>query len=178
MQLETKQIDPLEEKPNSGVLGRMTDSLSQRGHNTASFSVSGFSQAILGEPGVTAGQVIVDRNGVSSPEVSESFLAHIGNLQNMTFADSGFFADTWSENLMDSISASEIFGELLDGANGGETNTPFPDSSLGRELALITRLMATAGDRGVDTDTFYVSMGGVSILITNQVYSLPRSSSH
>ena len=55
-----------------------------------------------------------------------------------------------------------MFGEMLNGADAADTNTTFPDSSLGNQLALVSRLMATHEDRNVDVDTFYVEIGGVS----------------
>ena len=162
MQRETKQIDPNEEKANSGVLGRMTDSLSKRGYNVASFSLSGFSHALVGQKGITEGQVIVNQNGVPSTHASDTFLTHVENLSNQTLVDSGFFADTWSENLIGSIGASETFGDILNGEDAPVTNTTFPDTKLGDKLALVSKLMATHEQRGVDVDTFYVEMGGVS----------------
>ena len=43
MQRETKRIDPYESASGTGVLGRMSDVLTGKGHNVGSFSIDRFS---------------------------------------------------------------------------------------------------------------------------------------
>ena len=161
MQHETRRIDPYEVNRGTGVLGRMTDIMTSKGHNTASFSVDGFSVALVGEPGISDAPMIVNRNGI--PELYlESTDGVIKKLHNNSESESGFFAETWSSALIDSISTNELLASQIDGTNTEET---FPDTYLGQSLATVSKLIATREVRGVDTDTFYIGRGGMICII-------------
>lgn len=56
MQQETKRLDPYQTSSGTGILGRMSDVLTNEGHNVGSFSVDRFSVALVGKPGVTESQ--------------------------------------------------------------------------------------------------------------------------
>lgn len=156
-QRETKRIDPYDSDAGTGVVGRMADILNGLGHNVGSFSVDRFSVALVGTPGVTQTPMIVNRYGVPSVYLGDDLAQTLPLLHNATPSDSGFFGETWSNELMTSLGTNALLGEEL---NDVTTNTPFPTSYLSTQLQTVARLIATREARGVDTDTFYVEAFG------------------
>lgn len=159
MQRETKRVDPYDEASGTGVLGRMADILNERGHNVGSFSVDRYSVALVGEPGASGAPMIVNRNGVPDTHLDDT-TDYLASLHKETDADSGYFGETWSASLIESLGTNQALGNALQNT---EVGTDFPDSYLARQLKTVARLIATRETRGVDTDTFYVETGGESI---------------
>jgi len=157
MQQESKRIDPLDRAKGTGVLGRLSDVLTRKGHTVGSFSVDRFSIALVGVPGVTNAPIIVNRDGVSEFYISDNIKTLIKSLHNSTSADSGFFAETWSSSFFDSLGSSQLLSDALSTV---DVNTTFPGSYLGLQLKTVSRLIATRVERGVDTDMFYIEIGG------------------
>ncbi len=135
----------------------MADVLNGIGHNVGLFSVDRFSVALVGKPGVSETPMIVNRNGVPSVYLDEELGSVVASLHNATPPDSGFYGETWSDELMKSLGTNELLSAELEGI---ETNTTFPTSYLSVQLATVSKLIATREARGVDTDTFYVEIGG------------------
>ena len=156
MQRETKRIDPYDTSSGTGVLGRMTDVLTREGHNVGSFSVDRFSVALVGKPGVSGSPMIVNRNGVPTVYLDDT-KAILPHLHNITQSDSGYFAETWSTSLIDSIGTNELLKSELEKVT---THVEFPNTYLGSAFKTISRLIATRDVRGVDVDTFYIEKGG------------------
>ena len=156
-QEETKRVDPLKSSVGTGVLGRMTDALTSYGQNIGSFSVDRFSVAVIGAPGVSPTAMIVNRNGVPNISISEDILNLIASLNQETAADSGFFAETWSSSWTESVATSQLLNTALSSVS---TSVQFPNNYLGSQLQTVSRLIQTRDERGVDTDTFYVEIGG------------------
>ena len=156
MQRETKRIDPYETSSGTGVLGRMADVLIREGHNVGSFSVDGFSVALAGKPGEAGSPMIVNRNGVSTVHLDDT-KAILPHLHNITQSNSGYFAETWSSSLMDSIGTNELLKSELEKA---ATHVAFPDTRLGSTLETVSKLITTRDIRGADMDIFYIERGG------------------
>lgn len=76
---------------------------------------------------------------------------------NGTTSDSGIFGEIWSSKAYTSLEQQRQLKEQLDATT---VNTIFPDTSTGRELETITRIMQTRTDRGADRDVFYLEDGG------------------
>ena len=160
MQRETKRIDPYELSSGTGVLGRMSDVLNRGGTSVGSFSVDRFSVALVGRPGESDSPMIVNRYGV--PEVHLDDTKDImKNLHNISYAESGAFAETWSASLIEAIGTNELLSSELEGR---ETEFDFPANYLGQTMETISRLIETREVRGVDVDTFYIETGGKSEL--------------
>jgi len=158
MQLETKCVDPLQRQSNTGVLGRMTDVLTKKGHVVGSFSLDRYSVSILGQPGVSAAPMIVSSgNGVTPFYASNTLRGLIPTLHKQSQVDSGYFSEAWSNALMQSINVNELLSTALLNVS---TSSVFPNTYLGQQLRTVARLIATRTKRGVDTDTFYVEIGG------------------
>jgi hypothetical protein len=157
MQRETKRVDPYEATSGTGVLGRMADVLSSTGHNVGSFSVDRFSVALVGKPGESSPPMIVNNRGIPQVYLDDT-KDILPKLHNASQADSsGIFGETWSSSLIKSVGTNELLRNELNNINA---NVEFPDSSLGRSLETVSRLIASREARGVDVDTFYVETGG------------------
>ena len=160
MQQETKRVDPHDIYSGTGILGRMADVLSESGHNTGSFSVDRFSTALVGSPVYTGSPMIVNRNGVPDLYLDDT-KELLSDLHKATTYDSGYFAETWSSELISSININDLLGSELDKVT---LDTEFPNTNLARQLKTVAKLIGTRSARGVDVDTFYVEVGGKTIL--------------
>ncbi len=157
MQREAKRVDPYNDSSGTGVIGRMADVLSDFGHNAQGFSVDRYSVALVGSPAGVGPPMIVNGAGVPQFYIGDKVKNAVKPLHNKTSLDSGFFADTWSDEMNRAFNANEL---LKNGLKNIETNVTFPTSSLGNQLKTVARLMAMREERGADTDIFYVEMGG------------------
>jgi len=158
MQLETKRMDPLNRQTNTGVLGRMADVLVKKGRAVGSFSLDRYSVSILGTPGVASSPMIVSSgNGVTPFYASNTLRGLLPALHEQSQVDSGYFAESWSSALMQSIDVNDLLSTALLNVS---TSSVFPNTYLGQQLRTVARLIATRNQRGVDTDTFYVEIGG------------------
>ena len=170
MQRESQRIDPYNTNMGTGVLGRMTDVLAQNGHNIGSFSVNGFSVAPTGRPGVTSTPIIVDRSGF--PEIHLDDIRDVmPKLHNATQFDSGIFAETWSSSLRESIDTNALLSAQLENVT---VQTEFPESGFASSLKTVAKLIATREERGVDTDTFFLSKGGKVSLTTSDMHIISK----
>ncbi len=156
MTRETQKIDPYGVSPSTGVLGRMNDELMKKGHNAASFSLgSGF--ANVGRPDLSSKPVTLSQHGVGVIYLDGDVRSDLPKLHNTTGFGGSIFADSWSASLINAIGTNKLLGDEL---NNVATVTEFPDSGLGNNFKIISRLIATHASRGSDMDTFFVSAGG------------------
>jgi len=79
------------------------------------------------------------------------------DLHRATSHDSGIFAETWSASMMESLGINHLLSSELQDVS---THTVFPNAYFASQLQTVARLIATREARGVDTDTFYVEIGG------------------
>ena len=160
MQQEVQRVDPLEEASGTGVIGRISDSLERNGMSVGAFSLDTTSVALTGHPGESPSQQIISNNGINSfnpvPSI-ENMTSIISAINEATTADSGFFAETWSDELIRSLNHNNLMLEALDGV---ENFNEFPSSWLGRKLQTVAKVIATRESRGVDRDMFYLDIGG------------------
>jgi len=162
MQREAKRIDPFDAFVGSGVCGRMGDVLNAEGLITNAFSIDSNSVVLYGEPGVSASPSSVGSGGIKSfnpnPITDGAAMREtIEDLNKATQKDSGFFAETWSSLLHDSLERNEKLDEAISAAT---ITANFPDSSLGRDFEIVSKLIQTHELRGANRDLFYVSTGG------------------
>merc|ERR1719296_600071 len=81
----------------------------------------------------------------------------LSKLHNVSHAESGIFADTWSSSLMKSLGVNKLQSA---GLSNVTINVEFPETYLGYTLETVSKLIATKDLRGADLDTFYIEMGG------------------
>ena len=157
MQQESKRVDPYDVIGGTGVVGRIADALAGKGHNSGFFSIDRFSVALVGRPGINTPPMTVRRNGLSPIYLKDKVEEPMLKLHNKTLLDSGFFAETWSNAFIQSLGINELLHSQLKDAS---TNTTFPTSSLSQQFEIVANLISTREARGVDTDTFYIEIGG------------------
>jgi uncharacterized protein (DUF1501 family) len=158
MQLETKRVDPLNRQANTGVLGRMTDVLVKKGHVVGSFSMDRNSVSVSGKPGVSSSPMVVSSGNGQTPFYASSTLRGLlPTLHEQSQVDSGYFSETWSNSLMQAVDGNDLISAALLNVS---TSAVFPNNYLGQQLRTVARLISTRNQRGVDTDTFFVEIGG------------------
>lgn len=159
MRSETKKGDIAEKYFGTGVGGRIADVLRLEGIPTDTFSIKDHQIVLSGAAGGPS-QYILDKKGLPTfneePPV-ENMNDLIKALNKVTTADSGFFAETYSSKLTDSIAKHQTLGAVL---NNVKPPTKFPDSKISDQLKIVTQLMQTSSSRGARRDIFYVHQSG------------------
>ncbi len=109
-QLESKRIDHYDAYQGTGVLGRMADLLDDMGHNVGFFSVWSIRSivSLVGSPGVLGASMIVNNNDEVPRVYLEEIEDMIGYPHNSRVSDSGFFRETWSNELMSSLTTNTL----------------------------------------------------------------------
>jgi hypothetical protein len=169
MQREAKILDVFSEAAGTGVLGRLSEVLTDKGYKTNSITIDDPSEAVVSVAGEAPEPLVVSRFGAQEfsprPE-SESFNIHayVSQLNAKTANFSSFFGETWSETLVAGMYQAERVTEQLDAATlgghwpGGTEDEAVPE--LVQKLSLISKLIQTHELRGTDRDLFYTSLGG------------------
>ena len=159
MQKEIQHLDPDLVDVESGILGRVADSLlSNSQMSVGRFNIYNTAESLSGHYG--ADPFIVDANGIpmfNRDPSSEDMAATIRNLNEATEPDSGVFADLFSDTLLNSISANDMLTSALSGV---QLSSSFGDDPFGKAMQMITKLIATREVRGVDRDFFFISFSG------------------
>ena len=160
-QLAAQRIDPLKERDGTGILGRIRDVLTKKkGRSVNAFALNANSVSLLGEPGITATPMIISDSGVTpfnQAPSSADMDSRIASLNGETKAESGVFADLYSEKLMKNIGSNEL---LLTTLSDKRTNNVFPTSDLGRQLSMVAKIIDSRAVRSSDADLFFLSIGG------------------
>jgi len=179
MQLESKRLDLGQESMGTGVLGRMRDSLLASGIPADAYSITGNQMSLIGKPGNPAPIVLSsagmkkfdprfddvtswwgptdddpDRNGDMTPR---NMVDYVRSLNNATSIDSSMMAETWSMKLSEAMDQHEL---LYDALSSTTTTATFPNTGLGRQLRMVSQMMQTRQQRGVERDFYHVSIGG------------------
>ena len=151
------------EGASSGWGGRLADLLLAGNGGQSVFtciSASGNAVMLTGREAV---QLQVSTSGVTklSTNISSSqrsnFLTALNDV--MAFDDTTMFPSTYTTVAKRSVDTSGRLETSLNAA--GNAITPFPTSSLGRQLAMVARLITAGRDQlGVKRQVFFVSTGG------------------
>jgi len=158
MQRETRRIDPFQEAPGTGLLGRLSDALQNNGFSVGAFSVGATSEALAGRNGLSSSTTIYNEDLESFDPKPSSKYSRIAveYLNEATALQSGMFGETWSSLIRQSIVSNEVMKKTLKETDVGS----FPRNDIGRQLEVVSRLIATRHCRGNDRDIFYVEMSG------------------
>ncbi len=187
MQAEISRLDPFVSSFGTGMLGRLTDMLSSKSFNVNSFAVDATLTAIQGNDIKAVKSSVNSAEGFKHFNPSAPVSNITSNMLLLNAKESkydGFFSQFWSSSLV-----SRIFNILITLINIGsshKTNAPlhtwqhdnikrndqlywaerdsavdttFPNSQLGQQLLLVSKLVKSNECRGVDKDVFYVEMG-------------------
>ena len=161
MTLEAKREDLFDEFSGTGVGGRMATILTKRGIPTNLFSIDGQQVLLSGQPGEGGPtQFTLSSQGLSSfnanPSISNMDQV-IKSLNNDTTAESGFYAETFSAKLSESLYKQQQLKTEIDQT---VVTTTFPGGSTSDEFEMITRIMQTREARGSVRDIFFAQDGG------------------
>jgi hypothetical protein len=156
-----QRMDPLQEREGTGILGRIRDVLTEKnGRSVSAFALNGNSVSLQGGPGITTSPLIISDKGVdpfNQAPSSADMDSRIASLNGETKAESGVFADLYSEKLMKNIGSNEL---LLTTLSDKRTNNVFPTSDLGRQLSMVAKIIDSRAVRSSDADLFFLSIGG------------------
>jgi uncharacterized protein (DUF1501 family) len=172
MQRAAQRIDPLKDEDGTGILGRIRDVLTKQGLSVGAFSLDTNSISLIGEPGLAASPMILSNNGVTvfnSDASSDDMASAISSINGETESHSGVFGEWFSDTLTKSLSHNQL---LYDTISDKTTETEFPNSHLGRQLSMVSKMIDSREERGTDADVFFISKGGWdthSQVLMNQV---------
>eukprot|EP00547_Thalassionema_nitzschioides_P008451 CAMPEP_0194227304 /NCGR_PEP_ID=MMETSP0156-20130528/42790_1 /TAXON_ID=33649 /ORGANISM="Thalassionema nitzschioides, Strain L26-B" /LENGTH=2008 /DNA_ID=CAMNT_0038959783 /DNA_START=685 /DNA_END=6711 /DNA_ORIENTATION=- len=159
-----QRVDPFEEVLGTGVLGRMADVASRRhDYFVHSFSIQDSAVALQNTLGYSKKQVTVASNGEVKPFNPRPSTPDMWNiiqgLNGAAIADStsGLFGEEWSSTLLQSVKEND---DLRDALANSHTTITFPDTDIGGRFEVLSRLIQSHGDRGVDRDVFSIVQGG------------------
>merc|ERR1711902_6085 len=161
MKSETHKDDLAEKYRGTGVGGRMADVLAKGGVSTNTFSINGQQPFLSGEPGGPTQHTIAQR-GLPAFDTNPSIdnmtevIEALNDIATAT-GENGFFAETYSWKLLDSLKKYRSLKKALDNIT---SFSEFPNSNIAEQLQIVTQIMKTASARGVDRDIFYVSHRG------------------
>jgi len=161
-QADVQLVNPDGDLFQTGVLGRLTDVLTDNGFLTARTSAGN---------GGAAGAVVINSDPKKSPPASylkggyapdpfdpnpsiADMRTVINSLNNATTLSSGMFSETWSAALLNSLDNNDWVHDLL---NTVELQTAFPANDPGNGLKLVARLMKVRRQRNIERDVFAVS---------------------
>ena len=168
MQKEAKKVDPFDEAPGTGVLGRAKDILSNKGHVVNSLSIDQSSIALEGVPGQSSPLRVVGRRGVNTfaqkPTAENYFdLEATAKVLNAgTDRHSNIHGETWSQQFAAGVEAGKSLADALNSATIDETiwDADDLDSEHRDKWSTIFKLIQTRATRSVDRDVFYTEFGG------------------
>lgn len=159
--------DPFGEDPfSTGVIGRMLDVLEEKGHSVSATSIDLKSSMMEGNPLTGRSVGVVSSIGVHkltretfTDGQSENDLSAIEEsmkfLNEESSIDSGFFADFWSQNFIDTLNKTEHLGSLLESAS--LLHAESFSGVFGLRLKMIAKLIIQRKARSVSRDGFYLS---------------------
>ena len=136
-----------------GILGRLGDALGDIGYNTGAYSIAGNEKALEAEN--KAYEVL---SSGDKPFVKYNGFGNLyGDLEKLTKTEAkSVFAETASKNLKFAVETAESLGDVLDSTF---TNATFPDTSIGRQLRNVARVIKARSKLNAERDTFFVEQG-------------------
>jgi len=162
MQEEAQTIDPYEEEPGTGILGRMCDILNRDGYSVAPFAIQDASVSTLGAPGFSVDSTLVSAFGThdfDDKPVSDAFDAvpPLNLINDPVTMHSSLYGKTWSDRLTKALADNTKIKQALT-----ETNlaVEFDTDTDSRGLETIATLIGSHEFRGTDRDAFFVQMTG------------------
>ena len=141
----------------TGSLGRMADALETAGFQTGRTSISSNPDNLAGSSIAGSPIVTLDDDGVkllnrpALTNVDETIARLNGNGDSLD--QSGLYGTVWSSILKNSIEQTDLLYEIL---LNNQRETTFTNN----RFKIISQLINTRVERGVDRDFFFVTLGG------------------
>lgn len=164
MQRISQRIDPFEAAAGTGIIGRMSGVLVDRGFNAQPISIAEATVATAGGADTeSAAPLIVSSRGLSEfaprPQV-ETFVIkeYLPLLNNATDIHSSIFGETWSDRLLAAVGDAE---ELSKAISNVELSQSYPSDagSYVRKMEVLSSVILTHKQRGTVRDLFWLSLG-------------------
>uniref|UniRef100_A0A7S4RIT9 Uncharacterized protein n=2 Tax=Ditylum brightwellii TaxID=49249 RepID=A0A7S4RIT9_9STRA len=160
MQREAKRLNPFDRSAQTGVMGRMADVMTEANYNLGSFAIDWQSEALSGEPGKSPPPTVISQKGTTpfNPNGDAfNMMEVVTQLNEATSNETGVFAEQWSADMLSSLQKNALLDSSLSSVVSAAA---FPDNHLGRQLKMVSHLIQTREERGVDRDLFFVEMKG------------------
>lgn len=155
-------LDTSNPQQTSGVLGRMVDSLRNRGTRCGMYSINGAQKAVT--PKTSETYDIVSSKGVKQISANaRSLLPSIINMSN--YISESLYSETWSSQLESALYRTTLLGSALDEVT---LNTSFQTCATSGKVACQLKQVAKLihANRDVfqnERDVFFVQMGGFDV---------------
>jgi len=170
MQKNVQRLDPSATAAGTGILGRITAALSETkgtlGNNfqIGSTSMQESSTALQGgKPPSTIGKKGIQSFDPCPWNKRKSWknfylMPAIEEINNATSSsESSLYGEAWSSNLLKVIEDNKFLEYAMSQAKITKT---FAEDDMSQKLLQVSKLIDTAGIRGVDRDFFFVQFGG------------------
>jgi uncharacterized protein (DUF1501 family) len=164
MQQEAKTMDPKAAKLGTGVLGRLSSVLKDKGYTPGSVSFDSESISVSPERNKTPKPVVVSPYGVSkfdAKPTSETFdlTSYAKQLNAKPGSADSLFGQTWAAKFLDGMNEVEFFSSKIDQAPLG-SHWMSDMGHIGYQFRMLSKLVKSRAVRGVDRDVFYTEYGG------------------
>ena len=162
MQDEAQKIDPFDNAPGSGILGRVCDILKRKGFSPQPITVQDASVATVGLPGVEFDPLLISayetaRFNPSTAGEAFDLKPYVKVLNNITQSQSSLYGEVWSSRLVKALNDNEA---ILKAISTTQLYNTFPNTDYSSKLRAVSTLIASRNQRGTDRDVFYLSLGG------------------
>ena len=150
---ETANIDVYDTYAGIGICGRIIDELTKTGYNTGAISVSGAAPPMVSK---STPLLVVNPFGYAKfhPNTrAKDVTADAKKVNGASNAGSTFYGEAWSDTLLRALSENALLFEKYNAASPGAT---FENTSFGRQLSAVSKLITTKDDRGKDRDVFFL----------------------
>ncbi len=164
MQQESKTMDPKAAKYGTGVLGRLSSTLKDKGYTPGSVSFDRESISNAPERTKTPRPIVVSPYGVSEFDIKpweEKFdlTSYAKQLNAKPSPGDSLFGQTWSSRFIDGMNEAQFFQDKIEQAPlGGHWGWDM--GHIGYQFRMLSKLVKSRGVRGVDRDVFYTDFGG------------------
>ncbi|KAL3805312.1 hypothetical protein HJC23_009019 [Cyclotella cryptica] len=158
MNEELFKVDAFNQRDDTGLLGRMTDKLSNN-MSTSRISIDSGSNILVGDPKVGLKVDVIGARGPDQFYKSDAFSIKdaINKLNNVTKEGSSIHADLWSQSLIDSQGQSDDYASMLETVSNSNR---LSSEGLGKQLNMILKVIKLHKTRKVNRDTFALTMDG------------------
>ena len=165
METELYRIDAFKQQTGTGILGRMLDKLEKRNFGITPIGVGQTSIALAGDPSTPRPVDVIPGGGLVdlyprhlSSAIGRSYVKDKMRMLNADGAlNNGLFSDYWSQAFIDNWNRTDFYRQIISGVN---TETSFPNTNIGRNLQMVSKLIKSNDERKRNRDVFYMKIGG------------------
>ena len=163
MQDEIDRLDPFNTVVGTGTLGRIADVLDARGFRTGRTAIESEPLNLAGVSNSPEPIFTLDDNGVNVLDLTDlastqarEVIDHLNGKGNGS-ERGGMFGEVWSTVLDQSLNQTEKVFYLLQ--KNTDTETEFGTQPLDKRVKLISQLIQTREERGIDREMFFLTYG-------------------